>query len=71
MERTLEEIRTLGLEALRDKLGTVGMVRFIQQFQTGRGDYAKERRKWVEGQSVGDLKKAVLARRKSRKKSKP
>jgi hypothetical protein len=69
MERTLDEIRTLGLEALRDKLGTVGMIRFMQQFQTGRGNYAKERRKWVDRQSFDDLKKAVRTRRKRPKPS--
>ena len=32
MNRTLEEIRTLGLEALRERLGRAGMIRFLQQF---------------------------------------
>ena len=37
------EVRRLGLEALREALGPVGMVRFIQQFETGIGDYTKEK----------------------------
>jgi hypothetical protein len=41
---TLEEIRRLGVEALRRELGVVGMVRFLQQFETGHGDYTAERR---------------------------
>jgi len=37
------EVRQLGLEALREALGPIGMVRFIQQFETGTGDYTKEK----------------------------
>ncbi len=31
-------IRKTGLEAVAKKLGPVGMVRFLQQFETGFGD---------------------------------
>lgn len=44
----LSAIRRLGLEALTKALGPVGMVRFIQQFETGAGDYTKERAKWLK-----------------------
>jgi hypothetical protein len=44
---TLEQIRRAGLAALRRELGVVGMVRFLQQFETGRGDYTAERRQFV------------------------
>ena len=37
------EIREIGLNALQDALGPVGMTRFIQQFDLGQGDYTKER----------------------------
>lgn len=37
------EIRTVGLQALKDALGPVGMARFIQQFDLGHGDYTKEK----------------------------
>lgn len=37
------EIRTVGMQALREVLGPVGVVRFIQQFDLGHGDYTKER----------------------------
>ncbi|MDR1330271.1 MAG: hypothetical protein LBK23_11800 [Oscillospiraceae bacterium] len=39
----LIEIRKTGLQALREALGPVGMVRFIQQFENGYGDYTKEK----------------------------
>lgn len=37
------EIRMVGIQALRNVLGPVGTVRFIQQYDTGYGDYTKEK----------------------------
>lgn len=37
------EIRSIGMQALKDALGPIGMVRFIQQYDLGYGDYTKER----------------------------
>lgn len=37
------QIRQLGIEALTQALGPVGMVRFLQQFETGNGDYTRDR----------------------------
>ena len=48
---TDEQILEVGLKALTDSLGPVGMVRFIHQFNSGEGDYTKERHKWL-GQST-------------------
>jgi hypothetical protein len=45
---TLEQIRLTGLEVLARELGPVGMVRFLQQFETGRGDYSVERHGWLD-----------------------
>jgi hypothetical protein len=45
---TLEEIRRVGLEALRRDLGLVGMIRFLQIFETGHGDYTAERHQWLD-----------------------
>jgi len=39
----LMEIRKIGLQALKEALGPVGMVRFIQQYENGYGDYTKEK----------------------------
>ena len=58
-QRTLEKIRRDGLAALRERLGVVGMVRFLQQFDHGHGDYAKERHKWVDSISMDDIRKMV------------
>lgn len=56
MRRTLDEIYRQGLEALRERLGRAGMVRFLQQFETGQGDYAKERHGWVDRMTLEDLR---------------
>lgn len=41
--KDLNTIKKNGLEALRNELGPVGMVKFIQLFDSGKGDYTKER----------------------------
>jgi len=45
---TTEQIRNHGLEALRRELGVVGMVRFLQQFSNGEGDYSIDRHQWLD-----------------------
>jgi hypothetical protein len=70
MAMTLEEIRQAGLEALRERLGRAGMIRFLQQFETGHGDYARERQKWVDQTSLDDLKRASRQGPKGRKRGK-
>ena len=37
------EIRMVGMKALKDALGNVGAVRFLQQYDLGYGDYTKEK----------------------------
>ncbi|MCD8130825.1 MAG: hypothetical protein LUE16_06030 [Lachnospiraceae bacterium] len=37
------EVRNVGFSALKDALGPVGTVQFIQQFDLGYGDYTKEK----------------------------
>ena len=61
MTRTLEQIRTEGLEALRERLGRADMIRFLQQFETGRGDYASERHEWVDATSLDDVRRELAA----------
>ena len=41
--RTLDDIRHVGIAALEQALGPVDMIRFIQQFGAGAGDYTKKR----------------------------
>jgi len=56
-------IRKAGLEAVAKKLGPLGMVRFLQQFETGRGDYTKERDQWLKD---ADLKEIISEIRRKR-----
>jgi hypothetical protein len=52
---SLSEIRSAGLEALARELGPVGMVRFLQQFETERGDCTHERDNWLGNETVDTL----------------
>lgn len=56
---TLEQIRRAGLEALRRELGVVGMVRFLQQFENGNGDYTEERQQIVGKAGVRALAEQI------------
>lgn len=67
---SLEQIRIAGMEALARELGIVGMVRFMQQFETGHGDYSKDRHKWLDDQDMDIVVKRIQEKRKSYKKSK-
>lgn len=51
----LEDIRLEGLEALCQRLGPIGMVRFLQQYQRGRGDYSKQRHALLAGATVREI----------------
>lgn len=44
---TPEALRLAGLDALRRDLGATGMVRFLQQFTLGSGNYTAERWQWL------------------------
>jgi hypothetical protein len=66
-DKTLEQIRREGLAALKEHLGVAGMVRFLQQFENGSGDYATERRDWVDETSLEDIQQIAESNRKGRK----
>jgi len=56
---TLNEIRQIGLEILAEKLGPVGMIRFIQQFELGQGNYTLEREQWLNEPNVKTLAQKI------------
>ncbi len=57
---TPETLRRAGLNALRRDLGAAGMVRFLQQFEPGSGDYTAERWQWLPADAeVETLVKAM------------
>lgn len=57
------DIRKAGLEAVAKKLGPLGMVRFLQQFETGRGDYTKERAQWLKDAEIQEIVSEIRKRR--------
>ncbi|AIG98399.1 hypothetical protein AFULGI_00016400 [Archaeoglobus fulgidus DSM 8774] len=61
--KTLNEIRKIGIEALAKALGPIGMVRFIQSFDLGSGDYTKERLQWLD-QSIDEIVDEIKRKRK-------
>ncbi|MFK5894282.1 MAG: hypothetical protein QM504_13755 [Pseudomonadota bacterium] len=40
---SLNDIRKTGIDILTEKLGAAGMIRFLQQSETGSGDYTQEK----------------------------
>lgn len=60
--KTINEIRKDGLEILAKSLGPIGMVRFIQSFDLGRGDYTKERSQWIS-ESLDEIYKEIKKKR--------
>jgi hypothetical protein len=60
---TPEQIAAAGIAALVRELGPAGMARFLQQFDTGTGDYTRERQAWAESTTVDALVEEIRARR--------
>jgi hypothetical protein len=58
------EIRKRGIEALAKALGPVGLVRFLQQFELGSGDYTRDREEWLKGLTVSDVVEEIKSSRK-------
>jgi len=59
-----EQIRAAGMRALLRDLGPAGLIRFLQQFEAGAGDYSKDRHEWLPASDVKDLASQIRASRK-------
>ncbi len=70
MCRIPEEIRTKGLAALKRELGLAGMIRFLQQFDRGNGDWAKERHEWADKLTWDQIKRAAEKLRRDKRRAK-
>ena len=57
--RKLEKIRRAGLKALKDKLGIEGMIKFIQMYSDGKGDYTKEKYENLDELTIEDFEKYI------------
>jgi hypothetical protein len=59
----LTQIRQRGLEILNRELGPVGMVRFLQQFEMGKGNYTEERHQWLDKFTVDEIANQIQKKR--------
>ena len=64
--KTLADVRRAGIDALNKKLGPVDAVRFLQQYEPGRGDYTANRHKWLGNPTVAAIVDQVRKHRRSR-----
>ena len=55
LKMTANQIYELGIEALLNKLGPVGTIRFLHQYETGRGNYSVDRQEWLTAPDVETL----------------
>lgn len=51
----LRQIRKVGIEVLNRELGPVATIRFLQQYETGKGDYSTERHEWIDKVTIEDI----------------
>jgi hypothetical protein len=59
----LYQIRQTGIEILNRELGPAAMIRFLQQYQRGHGNYSIERHEWIDKMSVSDIVEQIENRR--------
>ena len=52
---TPAELRRRGLEVLVRELGYVDAMRFLLQYETGQGDYTRDRRQFLPSWTVEEL----------------
>ena len=60
---TANQIHELGIEALMSKLGAAGMIRFLHQYETGKGNYTVDRDQWLTVPDVETLANQIQGAR--------
>lgn len=63
---TNPELRKAGFEALVERLGPAGALRFLHLFDPGHGDYTKERHAWLDDLTVDEIAQSIEARAEGR-----
>jgi hypothetical protein len=53
--KDMNTIRKMGIEALNEKLGPIGMIEFMRQFDSGYGNYTKERHNWLDKLTIEEI----------------
>ena len=56
---TAEDIRREGMRALKERLGVVGAVRFLQQFNEPGHDYTADRASWADVLAQDEIVSAI------------
>ena len=64
LKMTANQIHELGIEALLNKLGPVGTIRFLHQYETGKGNYSIDRHQWLTVPDVETLANQIQRARK-------
>ena len=59
LTKDMNFIRRLGIDALTEKLGPIGMIEFMRQFDSGYGDYTKERHVWLDDLTIEDISNEI------------
>jgi len=49
------KLKNKGYKALYKTLGAVGTIRFLQLIEIGKGNYTKERTKWLKNYKIEDV----------------
>ncbi len=63
--RSISEINRQATHILFDEMGVVETIRFLNQFSAGRGDYAKDRGKWLDKTNMDDAIAQIEAGKKA------
>lgn len=58
-DMSLIEIQNRGYQVLQDHLGIVGMLKFIQLFDIGSGDYTKDRESLLGNPTIDEIKAEI------------
>ncbi|MBF0237159.1 MAG: hypothetical protein HQM12_05580 [SAR324 cluster bacterium] len=66
-DKSDHQIKLLGIEAIKNELGVLGLIRFMQQFDTGSGNYTEERHEWQDHYTVDSLIQAIKKQRQDKK----
>ncbi|MFZ0546216.1 MAG: hypothetical protein WAM60_12295 [Candidatus Promineifilaceae bacterium] len=57
---TPRQIQEAGTAVLLRELGPAGLLRFLQQFEMGTGDYTKEHHEWLDHLTVDEVIQLAL-----------
>jgi hypothetical protein len=60
---TPSEVRTRGFQVLNRELGTVGFLKFMHQFEKGRGDYSRDRHALVDSLTLDTIMDGIKRNR--------